>query len=101
MDFFIFKLQEKSLKVLIPSITVVMSLLGGLAGQELITFVACGMLLAQRTKLDRIAGMAIFYLPYITAQAIGPTVLMILMCQDMIGLPQTKLFKLHDSHQKS
>ena len=88
VDFSIFKLQEKSLKVLIPCITVVMSLLGGLAGQDsLITFVACGMLLARRTKLDRIAGMAIFYLPYITAQAIGPTVLMILMCQDMTGLP--------------
>lgn len=88
VDFSIFKLKEKSLKVLIPCITVVMSLLGGLAGQDsLITFVACGMLLAQRTKLDRISGMAIFYLPYITAQAIGPTVLMILMCQDMTGLP--------------
>jgi uncharacterized ion transporter superfamily protein YfcC len=88
VDFSIFKLQEKSLKILIPCITVIMSLLGGLAGQDsLITFVACGMLLAKRTKLDRIAGMAIFYLPYITAQAIGPTVLMILMCQQMTGLP--------------
>jgi uncharacterized ion transporter superfamily protein YfcC len=31
--------------------------------------------------------MAIFYLPYITAQAVGPTVLMILMCQEMCGIP--------------
>lgn len=88
VDFSIFKLQDKSLKVLIPCISVMMSLLGGLAGNDaLITFVACGMLLARRTRLDRIAGMAIFYLPYITAQAIGPTVLMILMCQEMAGIP--------------
>lgn len=88
VDFSIFRLQDKSLKVLIPCITVMMSLLGGLAGNDaLITFVACGMLLARRTKLDRLSGMAIFYLPYITGQAIGPTVLMILMCQEMAGVP--------------
>ena len=88
VDFSIFRLQDKSLKVLIPCITVMMSLLGGLAGNDaMITFVACGMLLARRTRLDRVAGMAIFYLPYITGQAIGPTVLMILMCQEMCGIP--------------
>jgi len=88
VDYSIFRLQDKSLKVLIPCITVLMSLLGGLAGNDaMITFVACGMLLARRTKLDRISGLAIFYLPYITGQAIGPTVLMILMCQQMTGIP--------------
>ena len=82
VDWCLYRFQDKSLIILIPIISVLMSLLGGLAGQDsLITFVACGMLLARRTKLDRVAGMAIFYLPYITAQAIGPTVLMILMCQ--------------------
>ncbi|MDO5391761.1 MAG: AbgT family transporter [Eubacteriales bacterium] len=88
VDFSIFRLQDKSLKVLIPCITVLMSILGGLAGNDaMITFVACGMLLARRTNLDRLSGMAIFYLPYITGQAIGPTVLMILMCQEMAGIP--------------
>lgn len=88
VDYSIFRLEDKSLKVLIPCISVLMSILGGLAGNDaMITFVACGMLLARRTKLDRIAGMAIFYLPYITGQAIGPTVLMILMCQEMAGIP--------------
>lgn len=88
VDWSLYKFQDKSLKILIPLISVIMSLLGGLAGQDsLITFVACGMLLARRTRLDRIAAMAIFYLPYITAQAIGPTVLMILMCQEMCGIP--------------
>ena len=88
VDWCLYRFQDKSLAVLIPVITVMMSLLGGLAGQDsLITFVACGMLLARRTKLDRVAGMAIFYLPYITAQAIGPTVLMILMCQEMCNIP--------------
>lgn len=88
VNYSIFRLQDKSLKVLIPCITVMMSLLGGLAGNDaMITFVACGMLLAKRTRLDRVAALAIFYLPYITAQAIGPTVLMILMCQEMSGLP--------------
>lgn len=88
VDYSIFRLEDKSLKVLIPCISVLMSILGGLAGNDaMITFVACGMLLARRTKLDRISGMAIFYLPYITGQAIGPTVLMILMCQEMAGIP--------------
>ena len=88
VDWSLFRFKDRSLTILIPIITVMMSLLGGLAGQDsLITFVACGMLLARRTKLDRISGMAIFYLPYITAQAIGPTVLMILMCQQMSGIP--------------
>ena len=88
VDWCLYRFQDKSLIILIPIISVLMSLLGGLAGQDsLITFVACGMLLARRTKLDRVAGMAIFYLPYITAQAIGPTVLMILMCQQMSGIP--------------
>lgn len=88
VNYSIFRLQDKSLKVLIPCITVIMSLLGGLAGNDaMITFVACGMLLARRTKLDRVAGLAIFYLPYITGQAIGPTVTMILMCQEMSGIP--------------
>ncbi|MBR3366566.1 MAG: YfcC family protein [Lachnospiraceae bacterium] len=88
VDWCLYRFQDKSLVILIPIISVLMSLLGGLAGQDsLITFVACGMLLARRTKLDRVAGMAIFYLPYITAQAIGPTVLMILMCQQMSGIP--------------
>jgi len=88
VDWSLFRFQDKSLVILIPVITIIMSLLGGLAGQDsLITFVACGLLLARRTKLDRVSGMAIFYLPYITAQAIGPTVLMILMCQEMSGIP--------------
>ena len=88
VDWSLYKFQDRSLKILIPIITVMMSLLGGLAGQDsLITFVACGMLLARRTRLDRVAAMAIFYLPYITAQAIGPTVMMILMCQEMCGIP--------------
>lgn len=88
VNYSIFRLQDKSLKVLIPCITVIMSILGGLAGNDaMITFVACGMLLARRTKLDRVAGLAIFYLPYITGQAIGPTVTMILMCQEMSGIP--------------
>lgn len=88
VDWSLYRFRDKSLTILIPIITVMMSLLGGLAGQDsLITFVACGMLLARRTGLDRISGMAIFYLPYITAQAIGPTVLMILMCQEMCGIP--------------
>ena len=88
VDWSLHKFQDKSLTILIPLISVIMSLLGGLAGQDsLITFVACGMLLARRTRLDGIAAMAIFYLPYITAQAVGPTVLMILMCQEMCGIP--------------
>lgn len=54
VDYSIFRLEDKSLKVLIPCISVLMSILGGLAGNDaMITFVACGMLLARRTKLDK------------------------------------------------
>ena len=50
-------------------------------------FVAVGMVLARKLRLDRIAALGMFYLPYITGQAAGPTIAIILMAQETAGLP--------------
>lgn len=65
-----------------------MAVIGGLAGQDsLVAFVAVGMVLARKLRLDRIAALGMFYLPYITGQAAGPTIAIILMAQETAGLP--------------
>lgn len=45
------------------------------------------LVLVKKLRLDRIAAMSIFYLSYITGQAAGPTVAIILMAQETAGLP--------------
>ncbi len=83
-----YKLQDKSIDILVPGIVVLMSVMGALAGNDgFAAFVAVGIVLSRRMKLDKISAMGMFYLPYITAQAVGPTSLMILMAQNMVGLP--------------
>lgn len=87
INFAVHKLQDKSIKVLVPSIVVLMSVIGALAGQDsLVAFVAVGLLLVKRLRLDRIAALSIFYLSYMTGQASGPTVAIILMAQETAGL---------------
>lgn len=82
------RLQGKSIKVLVPAVVVLMAVIGGLAGQDsLVAFVAVGMVLARKLRLDRIAALGMFYLPYITGQAAGPTIAIILMAQETAGLP--------------
>lgn len=83
-----YRLRDKSVTVLVPCIVVLMSVMGALAGNDgFAAFVAVGIVLANRLKLDKISAMAIFYLPYISAQAVGPTTAMILTAQNMVGLP--------------
>lgn len=87
INYSVYKLQDKSITVLVPAIVVLMSAIGGLAGQDsLVTFVLVGLLLVKKLRLDKIAALSIFYLSYITGQAAGPTVAIILMAQETAGL---------------
>ena len=86
INYSVYKLQDKS-TVLVPAIVVLMSAIGALAGQDsLVTFVLVGLLLVKKLRLDKIAALSIFYLSYITGQAAGPTVAIILMAQETAGL---------------
>lgn len=83
----IYKYKDKSVKVVIPIIYVLMSILGALAGNDsMMAFVAVGVVISKRLKLDRLAATAMFYLPYIMGQAAGPTTVIILTAQNMLGL---------------
>lgn len=87
INYSVYKLQDKSITVLVPAIVVLMSAIGALAGQgSLVTFVLVGLLLVKKLRLDKIAALSIFYLSYITGQAAGPTVAIILMAQETAGL---------------
>lgn len=87
INYSVYKLQDKSITVLVPAIVVLMSAIGALAGQDsLVTFVLVGLLLVKKLRLDKIAALSIFYLSYITGQAAGPTVAIILMAQETAGL---------------
>ncbi len=88
INYAVHRLQSKSIQILVPAIVVLMSVIGGLAGQDsLVAFVAVGMVLVKKLKLDKIAALGMFYLPYITGQAAGPTIAIILMAQETAGLP--------------
>lgn len=87
INYSVYKLQDKSITVLVSAIVVLMSAIGALAGQDsLVTFVLVGLLLVKKLRLDKIAALSIFYLSYITGQAAGPTVAIILMAQETAGL---------------
>lgn len=88
IDYALWRLQEKGMTVLIPVIMVLISLMGTLAGNDsMITFIIIGLLFVKRLNLDRIAAMSIFYLPYISGQAVGPTTGIIVLAQEACGLP--------------
>lgn len=88
INYSVYRLQDKSITVLVPAIVILMSVIGALAGQDsLVTFVMVGLVLVKKLRLDKIAAMSIFYLSYISGQAAGPTVAIILMAQETAGLP--------------
>lgn len=88
INYAVWRLQDKSITVLVPAIVVLMSVIGALAGQDsLVTFVMVGLVLVRKLRLDKIAALSIFYLSYITGQAAGPTVAIILMAQETAGPP--------------
>lgn len=87
INYSVHRLQDKSISVLVPAVVVLMAVIGGLAGQDsLVAFVAVGMVLARKLRLDKLAALGMFYLPYITGQAAGPTIAIILMAQETAGL---------------
>lgn len=64
INYSVYRLEDKSITVLVPSVVVLMAVIGGLAGQDsLVAFVAVGMVLARKLRLDRIAALGMFYLP--------------------------------------
>lgn len=88
IDFALYRLKDKGLTVLVPIIMVLVALMGTLAGNDaMITFVIIGLVLAKRMKLDRIAAMSIFYLPYITGQMVGPTTAILVLAHEECNLP--------------
>jgi len=88
MNYGIYKLQDKSVKLLVPSIVVMMSLLGAFAGGDhLIIFVTVGLVICAKLHLDRICAMAMFYLGYLIGQGASMTSTVLLIVQDMAGVP--------------
>lgn len=74
MNYAVYKLQDKSVKIMVPSIVVMMSLLGAFAGTDsMIIFVTVGILICRKLKLDRICAMAMFYLGYLIGQGASIT----------------------------
>lgn len=88
IDCTIKKYSEQSIKVVVPLIYLMMTVLGALNGNDsMIAYVAIGLLISKSLGIDRLCSVAMFYLAYITAQAAGPTTAIILIAQEIIGLP--------------
>ena len=61
INYSVYRLEDKSITVLVPAIVVLMSVIGALAGQDsLVTFVLVGLVLVKKMRLDKIAAMSIF-----------------------------------------
>lgn len=84
MNYGIYKLEDKSIKVLVPSIIVLMSLLGAFAGNDsMIAFVTVGLVICPKLGLDRICAMAMFYLGYLIGQGASLTSVMLITIQSL------------------
>ena len=87
INYGIYKLHDRSVIVLVPSIITLMSLLGAFAGNDsMIAFVSIGMLVCSRLKLDRICAMALFYLGYLIGQGASFTSALLITVQSMCGV---------------
>lgn len=84
INFGVCKLEDKSVKILVPGIVVLMSLLGAFAGNDsLIAFVAVGLIVCGKLKLDRVCAMAMFYLAYLIGQGASFTSVLLITVQTM------------------
>lgn len=84
LNYGIFKLEDKSVSVLVPSIVVLMSALGAFVGNDsMIAFVTVGMLICRRLRLDAICAMAMFYLGYLIGQGASFTNTLLIIAQTM------------------
>ncbi len=85
LNYGIYKLGTQSVKILVPSIIVLMSLLGAFAGTDsMIAFVSVGLVICKRLRLDRITAMAMFYLGYL--MGMGSTFTGMITMQLMAGV---------------
>lgn len=88
LNYGIYKLQERSVSVLVPSIVVLMSLVGCFAAVDsLISFVTVGVVICKRLRLDRIVAMAMFYLGYLIGQGASFTSTLVMTFQGLAGVP--------------
>lgn len=87
LNYGVFRLQDKSTKVLVPAIVVLMSALGAFAGNDsMIAFVTVGLVICRRLHLDRITAMAIFYFGYLVGQGTSFTQNMLMVFQIQAGV---------------
>lgn len=87
LNFGVYKLEDKSVTVLVPAIVVMMSVLGAFAGGDsMIAFVTVGMVICKRLRLDRITAMAMFYLGYLIGQGASFTSNMVMVFQSTAGV---------------
>ena len=87
LNFGVYKLEDKSVKVLVPAIVVMMSLLGAFAGGDsMIAFVTVGIVICKRLRLDRITAMGMFYLGYLIGQGASFTSNMVMNFQSTAGV---------------
>ncbi len=94
MNYSVYKLQDKSVKVMVPAIVTIMSLLGAFAGNDsLIMFVSVGLIICAKLKLDRICSMAMFYLGYLIGQGASFTSSGLITVQELAGVaPLSDMF---------
>lgn len=85
LNYGVFKLSDRSVTVLVPSIVVLMGLLGSFAGTDsMIAFVTVGLVICKRLHLDRICAMGMFYLGYLVGM--GATFTGMITMQLMAGV---------------
>lgn len=85
LDYAVYKLADKSVSVLVPSIVVLMGALGAFAGTDsMIVFVSVGLVICKRLRLDRICAMAMFYLGYVVG--LGASFTGMYVIQSMAGV---------------
>lgn len=88
LNYGVYRLKDKSVEVLVPSIIVLMSAVGAFAANDsLIAFVAVGIIICKRLRLDRIMAMAMFYLGYLIGQAASFTSSMVIIFQGYAEVP--------------
>lgn len=84
INYGIYRLEDKSVIVLVPCIVTLMSLLGAFAGNDsMIAFVTVGLVICARLKLDRICAMSMFYLGYLVGQGASFTSTLLITVQSI------------------
>ena len=84
INYGIYRLEDKSVIVLVPAIVTLMSLLGAFAGNDsMIAFVTVGLVICSRLKLDRICAMSMFYLGYLIGQGASFTSTLLITVQSI------------------